>query len=340
MLARGTFAHGAAPPWSYASAMTHGTVRSPARGALYAVLGAVLFAINGSVAKVVIGAGFTPVQVTVMRSVMTLVLAAVWLAATAPQHFRVTRRELGGFALLGVGGLAMLQWLYAAAISMLPVGVALLIEYTAVVMVALAAWLIFKEKVHATLWIAIGAVLVGLAVVSQIWDSHLRPLGVLCAFGGAASYAFYFLVGERVVAKKPPIAVVFWASLFASAFWLVFSGWWTIDPGLFGTHVSLTGALDSVHVPLWVPLAWILTLGSFAPFIFSFAALRHLQATAVGILASSEVLFAFAVAWLWLGERLTGLQLVGAALVFAGIVIAQSARKSPAGVAETPVEVP
>lgn len=320
--------------------MTTGAARSPALGALYALLGAVLFAINGSVAKVVIEAGFSPVQVTVMRSVMTVVLAGAWLVLTDRAHFRISRREVAGFAMLGIGGLAMLQWLYAAAISMLPVGVALLIEYTAVIMVALTVWLVFKERVHPTLWIAIGSVLIGLAIVSQIWDSHLRPLGVLAAFGAAAAYAFYFLAGERIVAQRPPMAVVFWAALFASAFWLVFSGWWTIDWGLFSETVSLTGALESVNTHLWVPLVWVVTLGSFAPFILSFAALRHLQATAVGILASSEVLFAFAVAWLWLGETLTVLQIGGAALVFTGIVIAQTARKPPAGVAEAPAEVP
>lgn len=320
--------------------MTSGALRSPARGAVYALLGAVFFAINGSVAKVVIGAGFSPVQVTVMRSVMTAILAGAWLAITDRKQFRITRREVGGFALLGIGGLAMLQWLYAAAISMLPVGVALLIEYTAVIVVALTAWLVFKERVHPKLWVAIGSVLVGLAIVAQIWDSHLRPLGALCAFGGAAAYAFYFLAGERLVAKRPPTAVVFWAALFASAFWLVFSGWWAIDPHLFGKGVSLTGSLDAVHVQLWVPLAWVLTLGSFAPFIFSFAALRQLQATAVGILASSEVLFAFAVAWAWLRETLTALQMAGAALVFVGIVVAQTARQTPARGLVTPAEVP
>ena len=320
--------------------MTSGALRSPARGAVSALLGAVFFAINGSVAKVVIGAGLSPVQVTVMRSVMTAILAGAWLAITDPAQFRITRREVGGFALLGICGLAMLQWLYAAAISMLPVGVALLIEYTAVIMVALTAWLVFKERVHPKLWVAIGSVLVGLAIVSQIWDSHLRPLGVLSAFGGEAAYAFYFLAGERLVAKRPPMAVVFWAALFASAFWSVFSGWWTIDPQLFGARVSLTGSLDAFHVPLWVPLAWVLTLGSFAPFIFSFAALRHLQATAVGILASSEVLFAFAVAWVWLRETLTAVQMAGAALVFVGIVVAQTARQAPAHGALAPAEVP
>lgn len=315
--------------------------QSPARGAAYALSGAVLFGANGSVAKVVIGAGITAPQLTVMRSLSTVVLAGTWLVIADRSHFRPRLRELAGYAALGIGGLAMLQWLYAAAISMLPVGVGLLIEYTAVILVALTAWLIFKEKVHARLWLAIAAVLAGLAVVAQVWNSNLRPLGVLAAFGAAISYAFYFLAGERIVAKRPPVAVAFWAAVFAGLFWLIFSGWWRIEPAALAHHVSLTGALDSVTVPVWVPLLWVLTLGSFAPFVLSFAALGHLSATAVGILASSEVLFAFAVAWWWLGETLNALQIAGAAVVLAGIIIAQTARTRPdLPVAATPEEIP
>ena len=314
---------------------------SAARGALFALSGAVLFGANGSVAKVVIGAGVTATQLTVMRSLSTVVLAGLWLAMTDRSHFTPRPRELAGFAALGIGGLAMLQWLYAAAISMLPVGVGLLIEYTAVILVALTAWLVFKEKVHARLWLAIAAVLTGLAVVAQVWDSHLKPMGVLAAVGAAVSYAFYFLAGEKIVAKRPPVAVAFWAAVFASAFWLIFSGWWNIEPAALARHVSLTGALESVVVPVWLPLLWVLTLGSFAPFVLSFAALKHLSATAVGILASSEVLFAFAVAWLWLGETLDALQVAGALVVLAGIIVAQTARARPAGAdAVTPEEIP
>jgi drug/metabolite transporter (DMT)-like permease len=75
-----------------------------------------------------------------------------------------------------------------------------------------------------------------------------------------------------------------------------------------------------------VPLAWNIVLGSFAPFLLSLAALRHLPATAAGIVASSEVVFAFVVAWLWLGETLNAVQIVGAGVVLAGIILAQTAR--------------
>lgn len=316
------------------------THRSPALGAIYALTGAALFGINGSMSKVVMAAGITAPQLTFMRVLATAVLAGVILLITDRSQFRITRRELGFFALLGIVGLAMIQWLYSVAISRLPVGVALLFEYTAVIVVALVALIVFKERVHRRLWWAIGGVLLGLAVVAQVWDSSLDGLGVAAGLGAAVCYAFYFLAGERGVARRPPMAVAFWAASFAALFWLGLSGWWTIPRGSLAAEVSLAGALDAVVVPMWVPLLWIVTVGSFAPFVLIFMSLRHVNATAAGILASSEVLFAFLVAWLWLGETLTVVQLGGAAVVLIAIVVAQTARARHPATPEVPPEVP
>ncbi len=304
------------------------------------MLAAALFGVNGSVSKVVIAAGVSPEQVTLMRVMATAILSGLWLTLAGRSQLAVTRRELAALALLGVGGLAMVQWLYAVAISKLPVGVALLFEYTAVVLIALTAWLVFGEQIGARLWWAIGAVLGGLAVVAQVWNSTLNPLGVIAGIGAAVAFAFYFLAGERGVARKHPLAVSFWAATFASAFWAVFSRWWDLDVGLLTRHVSLTGSLEAVDAPVWLPLAYVVTLGSFAPFVLLFMALRHTSATAVGIAASSEVLFAFVVAYFWLGEGLSLLQVAGSALVFAGIVVAQTARRTPRQAVLAPAEVP
>lgn len=314
-------------------------------GAVFALAGALLFGINGSVAKVVMAAGVTAPQLTFMRGLSTAILAGAVLLFTAREQFRISRRDALGLMLLGVAGLAMIQWLYSVAIAILPVGIALLIQYTAVVIVALAAWLLFKEKVSARLWWAIAAVLTGLAIVARIWDSQLDAIGAIAAVAAAFAYAFYFLAGERGVAKRPAMAVAFWASLFSTCFWALFSGWWRLDVAALAERTSLTGALDGVVVPAWVPLLWVITLGAFAPFVLSFAALRHLSATAVGILASSEVLFAFIVAWVWLGEAMAAVEIAGAGLVLCGIVVAQTARERKAAeqvppVAQEPTEVP
>lgn len=295
-------------------------------GYVYALCAALLFGTNGSVTKVIIGAGLDPAQLTLFRVSGTALIAAVVLLFRNRGAFRVTMRQLGLLAILGIIGVALLQYTYAVAVSLLPVGITLLLEYTAVLMVALVAYFFFHEKVRARLWVAIGLVLIGLAVVAQIWASELVPFGVLMAFAAAVCLATYFLVGEREVGKTSPMAVAFWTMGSATVFWLVFSGWWRIDPELFTTSVSLSGNLAPFELPLIVPILWNVLLGSFLPFLLSLFALKYLTATAAGIVASAEVVFAFLFAWLWLGEGLNSLQVVGAAVVLVGIILAQTAR--------------
>ena len=295
-------------------------------GYVFALSAAVLFGLNGSITKVLIGAGLEPAQLTLFRVGGTAVIAAVILLFGNRAAFRVTWRRLAVLVVLGVVGVAMLQFTYAVAISILPIGITLLIEYTAVLMVAIVAFFFLHEKVRARLWVAIGFVLIGLAVVAQIWASELVPFGVLMAFSAAVCLAIYFLIGEREVGKTSPMAVAFWTMAASTVVWLVFSGWWNINPGIFAAPVSLSGNLAQVELPLVVPLIWNVLLGSFLPFLLSLFALKYLTATAAGVVASAEVIFAFLIAWLWLDEGLNTLQIVGASVVLAGIILAQTAR--------------
>lgn len=295
-------------------------------GYVFGFLAALLFGANGSVTKVILENGLSPTQVTQFRTLGSCILAGLVMLVVDRSGFRLPRRQVLIMAVLGVVGIAALQATYAYAIQLLPVGIALLFEYLAVLIVAVVAFFFLKEQVRARLWVAIALVLVGLAIVAQIWASSLDPFGVVMALAAAVTLAIYFLVGERQVAATSPLAVAFWTSGFAALFWAFFSGWWNLDPALAAKPVSLGGSLADVVLPLWVPLLCLIVLGTFAPFLLSFAAIGRLKATPAGVVASSEVIFAFVVAWLWLGESLDALQLVGAAIVLVGIIIAQTSR--------------
>jgi drug/metabolite transporter (DMT)-like permease len=230
---------------------------------------------------------------------------------------------------MAVFGVALLQATYALALNLLPVGIALLLEYTAVPMVALVAFFFFKERVRKRLWVSIGFVMGGLAIVAQVWASTLNPIGVMWGLAAAISLATYFLVGERQLQTISPLALLFWTMSIATVFWSFFSGWWNVASDVFATSVSLQGSLEAVQAPLWVLLVWNVSMGSFLPFLLSLAALKRLSATAAGIAATSEVAFAFFFAWIWLVETISSFQGMGAALVLAGIVIAQTSRRNP-----------
>ena len=297
-------------------------------GYFYALLAAFLFGANGSVSKVIIEAGFSAIQLTQMRVLGAAVISGIVLLALDHRSFRLPPRQWPVIIILGVVGVGLLQATYAFAIALLPVGIALLLEYLAVLMVAVVAFFFFKEKVHIRLWAAIALVIVGLIVVAEIWASTLNPVGVLWGLGAAVSLATYFLVGERQLKTISPLALSFWTMSVATLFWAPFSRWWTFTPETFTTVTSLGGSLEGTSVPVWLLIVWNVTLGSFAPFLLSLSALKRLSATAAGIVATSEIIFAFITAWLWLQEALSTWQVIGASVVFGGIVIAQTARSS------------
>ncbi len=299
-------------------------------GYLYALIAAVLFGANGSVTKVIVESGISPAQLTLFRTLGTALVAGAILVITDRSAFRISARTLGVMAILGVMGVAALQFFYAVALSLMPVGITLLLEYTAVLAVAVIAFVFFKEKVRARLWVAIGCVLAGLALVAEIWSSSLSGPGVIAALLAATALTVYFLVGERQVTATSPMAVAFWSTLFAGLFWAFFSAWWTLEPSTLTEAAALGGTLDAVTVPVWAVLLWNVLLGTFAPFYLSFMAMRRLSATVVGIVASSEVVFGFGFAWLWRGEMLAPVQILGAGVVLLGIVLAQTARAGKA----------
>jgi len=297
-------------------------------GYFYALLAAFLFGANGSVSKVIIEAGLSAIQLTQMRVLGAAIISGIVLLVLDRRSFRLPPRQWPVIIVLGVVGVGLLQATYAFAIALLPVGIALLLEYLAVLIVAVVAFFFFKEKVHIRLWAAIALVIVGLIVVAEIWASTLNPVGVLWGLAAAISLATYFLVGERQLKTISPLALSFWTMSVASLFWAPFSRWWTFTSETFTTVTSLGGSLGGISVPVWLLIVWNVTLGSFAPFLLSLSALKRLSATAAGIVATSEIIFAFITAWLWLQEALSTWQVIGASVVFGGIVIAQTARSS------------
>lgn len=300
----------------------------PARGYAVALFAAFFFGSNGTVAKVAMSSGITPEQLTFFRCAITAILAGVTLLVVDRDGFRLGWRDFGSTLALGIVGIAFVQWFYAMALTLLPVGVVLLIEYTAVLLVALVARFVFKEAVRDRLWWAIGLVLIGLATVAagDTTAGGLNLFGVLFAAAGALSYAGYFLLAERQVGRRHPMSVTFWSMLWSAVLWALPSRWWETDFRELGELHTLGGSLSALTPPLWVPLMWACTMGSFVPFLLSYTALKYMPATLAGIIASSEIIWAFLVAWLWLGETLGLIPLLGVITVVAGILLAQTAR--------------
>ena len=300
--------------------------KHPVLGVIFALAGVVLFGLNASSSKVLMESGVSPEELVIFRSLATAIGAGVVLVLTKPTAFRVRLPEWRNLILFGVFGVALMQWSYSNAVANLPVGIALLIEYTAIVIVPLVSLWLFKEKVLPRLWFAIVMVLGGLVVVSRIWDGGLNPVGVMFAIAAALFLSFYFLMGEHTLRNRDAMSTLFYSMSISAVFWLIVSPWWNFDTAILAKTISLTGNLDQYSVPLWGLLLWVGIFGSFLPMLFSFLALTHLRATSVGVISTAETVMAFVFGWAWLNEKIDGIQALGGLLVVAGIVLAQTSR--------------
>src|SRR3989440_12959958 len=88
----------------------------PALGYAMVAVAAPLFAVNGTVSKVILGSGIDSQQLTEVRCAGALLGLTLIAAATRPSSLRIRRNEVALLVALGVGGLALVQWSYFFAI--------------------------------------------------------------------------------------------------------------------------------------------------------------------------------------------------------------------------------
>jgi drug/metabolite transporter (DMT)-like permease len=303
------------------------------------VTSGLLFAVNGTVSKLILETGVDAQQLTLLRAsgawLGLLVLAAV--VRPGLRRIRVTHRELPLLLTFGLIGYFLVPMLYFVSIRRLPVGIALLFEYMAPLLVALWARFGQHQKVKSRLWYGLAASLAGLACVAEVWRGSLSLDGIGVAAGLAAAVLLccYYLLGARGIARRDTISLTWWAFGVSAVAGLAVAAVRAAGGGeVFPYRVF---GQTSHGVPVWALAIYLVAFGSITAYLLVAGALRHLPPTSVGIIGMVEPVIAAAVAWVVLGERLSVAQLAGGVLVLLGVGVAETARTAGPG---DPAEVP
>lgn len=236
-----------------------------------ALLSAVAFGGSGVAAKPLIEAGLDPLHVVWLR----VAGAALVMLPLAVRHRALLRRRPGllvGFGLLAVAGV---QACYFAALSRIPVGVALLIEYLAPALVL--GWVRFVQKRPVTRAAAVGVVLAvgGLACVVEVWSGlGFDALGLLLALGAACCQVGYFVLsdqGSDAGDEAPdPLGVIAYGLLVGAAVLTVVARPWTMDWSVLGG----TASMDGRPVAAVVLLAWIVLVATVVAYVTGVVSVR------------------------------------------------------------------
>ncbi len=303
--------------------------RHPATGYLLYLVAALLFALNGTVAKTLLLGGMEATRLSQLRATVAFLILLGVVALTRRSALRLRRAEIPLLLVYGVLGIALTQYLYFAAIELLPIGVALLIEFTAPLMIAI--WFRFGlgHQVKPAVWAALVAALVGLAIVAQVWEGlTLDPLGVAYAVGAAVALAIYYVTADMQVRRpgaRDPVSLTMWGMGAAALFWAIVAPWWSFPIDGLGGSLQLFGD-GGPMVPSAGLAGWLVVLGTVLPFSLVVISMQHLRASQASVVGMTEPIFATVIAWIVLGESFTPAQMVGAGIVLVSVLVAERSR--------------
>ncbi len=295
---------------------------------LACVLAAACWAANAVIAAGAFALGVTPEQLAEARVVVALVPLAGYLAVFRRDLMAPPSRAITPLLVFGACIVAV-NFAYYVAIDRVPVGVAISLQYTAPVLVLAGTALVGRAIPPATVWIAAGMTLVGAALVSGALAGAiggLDEIGLLAGVASALTFAGYLVAAELAGRRGAhPVTTLFIGFVVATVIWSVILPLWNWP---FALLANPDVAWRVVAVGL---------LGTLIPFALTVAALRWISSVLAGIATTAEPVLAAALAWWLLSQALTVPQLIGGALVVAGVLTAQLARRLPPRI--TPVEI-
>jgi len=294
--------------------------RRYAGGLALALTSATSFGLSGSLARSLLDLGWSPAAVVATR------VGGAFLVLLIPCLFLLRRiglptgRQGARILAYGAVAIALAQLCYFSA-----VGVALLLEYLAPVMLIGWHWARRHRRPAVPVLAGAGLSIVGLAFVLDLRGGPtLNPIGVAWGLGAALCLCAYFLLSEDNGADAPvsPLLLTT-AGTGVGAALLLIAGAAGILP--LTAHAGVTILADQA-VGWWLPVALLILMSAVLAYPTGIVAVRRLGSSLASFVSLTEVIFAVVFAFVLLGQQPGPMQLVGGALILTGIALVKRPR--------------
>lgn len=282
-----------------------------------ALLSAATFGSSGTFGSALLATGWSPGAIVTARitgAALVMVLPAV---AAMRGRWHLLRRNLGRIIVYGLFAVAGCQFAYFMAVDHLSVGVALLLEYLAPVLIVGWVWARHGRRPSALTAAGVVAAVVGLVLVLDVaTGAEIDLVGVLWGLLAAVGLVVFFLVAADEDEALPPISFAGGGLAVGALSLLAVAGlgWLPMDAST--QPVELAGW----SAPWWAAVAELAVVAGAISYVTGIGAARLLGGTIASFVGLSEVLFAIAFAWVLVGEAMSPVQLLGGVAILAGVI--------------------
>ncbi len=243
----------------------------------------------------------------------------VYFSGARPQAPRIFMRSV----LLGFIGIGVEASLYFLTMEHLGASLTGIFLYVYPAFVALISHFVLKEALSAKVWGCVALSLLGCVMTAGVGDSSelspLRdPLGIFYGVATAAWYAVYILTGNRVMKNEHPLVVSFgivlgaFMAFLALTFYEVVGGRSLLVPDDFQTAYAVLG---------------LALVASVLPFTTLYSGMKRVGALSASVLSTLEMVFTILLAWAFLNEKLSMIQLTGALLILLSVLLTTLLRR-------------
>lgn len=303
-------------------------------GLIFALLSAATFGVSGPFAKSLIESGWSPGGAVFARVAGGALVMMVIAVATQWPRLRQVSAHTRTVLLYGVFAISGVQLCFFNAVQHLSVGVALLLEYLAPIIVIGWVWITKGARPSVQTLLGAAVAMIGAAVVIDVFGSaEISTVGVAWGLAAAACLAVYFVISERADGDLHPVVLAA-SGLTVSA--MVIGALGLV--GVLPLQFSASNAVVADHsVNVWLPVVVLVLVSTVIAYLTGIAAITLLGPTIGSLVALTEVLCAVLAAWILVGESVTALQAVGGAAIIAGLVLARLGQVAPKQIPADPM---
>jgi drug/metabolite transporter (DMT)-like permease len=311
-------------------------------GMTFALMAALSFGVSGPFAKALMDAGWSPTAAVIARLAGGAVVLALFATAVRPQWAREAIRHARTVVLYGMIPIAGAQLCYYNAVAHMSVGVALLLEYTAPIMVVGWIWATTRRRPSRATLAGVTLAIAGIMLVLNVFGGegpHVNTAGVIWGLSSAVCAVFYFMMSGNVADADHDgglnAITLATAGLLVGAAAVTALGLVGIMPLAFTTDDAVVAG---VSAPWFVPVLVLSIVSTAMAYTLGISGVSRLRPSFASLVGLSEVLAAVLWAWLLIGEAITPVQAIGGIVVLAGLVLARQAGGRPAG--DQPIKGP